>query len=116
MRKTKKKGIVTENLEIVKYKDDDSAVAYPKLCTGKNMSIQTPFFRIAAQSEVNKGLASQEKPIISVPVTDYINTPVEVVAGIRIAGVFVNASIETIRLRVTEAIVFGKLLEKAYSQ
>ena len=33
LRKTKKKGVTVENLEIVKYKNDGSAVAYPKLFT-----------------------------------------------------------------------------------
>ena len=79
-------------MEIVKYKEDGSAVAYPKLCKGKNMTIQTPFSRVATQSEVDKGLASKEKPIISMLATDYINTPIEVIAGIRIAGVFVNTT------------------------
>ena len=60
------------------------------------MSIRTPFFKNAAQSEINKGLASKEKPIISVVATDYLNKPIEVVAGIRIAAVFVSTSIETI--------------------
>ena len=69
LRKTTKKGILTETLEIVKYKDDGSAVAYPKLFTEKYMSIRTPFSRIATQSEINKGLAIKEKPDISVPAT-----------------------------------------------
>ena len=117
LKKTKKRGILTENAEIVKYKDDGSAVFYPKLYTGKNMTIQTPFFRVATQSEVDKSLASKEKPIISVPATDYINTPIEVIAGIRIAGVFVNTTIEMIRLRVTDVIVFSKIeIESIFSE
>ena len=117
MKKAKKRGILTENLEIVKYKDDGSAVVYPNLYTGKNMTIQTPFFRVATQSEVDKGLASKEKRIISVSTTDYINTPIEVIAAIRIAGVFVNTTIETIRLRVTDVIVFSKIaIESIFSE
>ena len=73
------------------------------------MTIQSTFYRPTARSEINKGLASQEKPIFSVPATDYINTPMEVVAGIKIASVYVASNIETIRLRVTEAIVFRKI-------
>ena len=81
------------------------------------MKIQTPFSRVATQSEVDKGLASKENLIISVPATDYINTPIEVTAGIRIANVFVNATIETIRLRVTDVIVFSKIeIESIFSE
>ena len=61
LRKTKKKGIITVNLEIVKYKNDGSAVTYPKLYTDKNISITSTFYRVATRSEVNKGLASQER-------------------------------------------------------
>ena len=38
------------------------------------MAVQSTFYRPSARSEINKGLASQEKPIISVPATDYLNT------------------------------------------
>ena len=81
------------------------------------MTIQTPFSSVATQSEVDNGLASKEKPIISVLATDYINTPMEVIASIRIAGVFVKAIIETIRLRVTDVIVFSKIeIESVFSE
>ena len=85
--------------------------------TGSNIEITSNFYRLATRSEINKGLSSQEKPIISVPATDYINTPIEVVAGIRIAGIYVVSNIETIRLRVTEAIVFRKIsIDSTFSE
>ena len=105
----KKKGIITENLEIVKYKNDGSAVTYPKLYTDKNMSITSPFYRVTTRREVNKGLASQERPIISVKATDHINTPLVVVVGIRIADVYVASNLEAIRLRAPEVIVYRKI-------
>ena len=40
---------------------------------------------------------------------DYIKTPIEVVGGIKIAGVYISSNIKTIRLRVIEAIVFGEI-------
>ena len=110
-------GVNLQNFEIVKYKKDGSAVAYPKLYTDNNMSIKSTFKRVAAESKIKKDLASKEKPIISVPATDYLNKPIEVIAGIRIAGVFVSASIETIRLRVTDAIVYrGIARESIFSE
>ena len=109
LRKTKKKEIMKENLEIVKYRNDGSVVTYPKLYTDKNMSITSTFYRVATRSEVNKGLGSQERPIISVEAKDYINTPIEVVVGIRITGVFVSSAMETIRLRTSEVIVRRKI-------
>ena len=102
-------GVNTENLEIVKYKDDGSTVTYPKLYTDNNMTITSTFYRVATQSEVNKGLASRERPIISVKATYYIDTPIEVVVGIRIAGVYVASNLETIRLRESEVIVYRKI-------
>ena len=77
-----------------------------------DLNVQSTFYSVAALSEINKGLASQEKPIILVPATDYLNTHIEVVDGIRIAGrasVFVSSKIQTIRLRVTDAIVVRKI-------
>ena len=73
------------------------------------MSITSTFYRVATRSEVNKGLASQEKPIILVKATDYINTPTQVVVGIRIAGVYVASNLETIRLRASDVIVYCKI-------
>ena len=94
---------------MIKYRDNGSAVAYPKLLTDNNKSITSTFYRVATHSEVKKGLASQAKPIISVPATDYLNTPIEVVAGIKKACVYIGPTMETIRLRLTEAIVFRKI-------
>ena len=64
---------------------------------------------LATRSEVNKGFASPERPIISVKATDYINTHIEVVVAIRIAGVYVASNLETIRLRASEVIVYRKI-------
>ena len=94
---------------MIKYIDDGSAIAYPKLYTGNNMSVTSNIYRVANKGEIKNGLASQTKPIISVEATDYINTPIEVVAGIRIAGVYVGSNLEKIRLRLTEARVFRKI-------
>ena len=88
LRKTKKKGTMTENLMIVKNRNDGSVVTYPKLYTDKNMSITSTFYMVATRSKVNKGLATQKRPIILVEAKDYIDTPIEVVTGIRKAGVF----------------------------
>ena len=55
------------------------------------------------------GLASRERPIISVKATNYLITPIEVVVGIRIAGVYVASNLETIRLRASEVIVYRKI-------
>ena len=73
------------------------------------LSVTSSFYRVATKKEVKNGLASQAKPNISVATTDYLNTPIEVVAGIEIAGVYVGSNIETIRLRLMEAIVFRKI-------
>ena len=73
------------------------------------MSITSTFYRVATRSEVNKGLASQERPIISVKATNYIDTPIEVVVGSRIAGVYVASNLDTIRLRASEVIVYRKI-------
>ena len=59
--------------------------------------------------KLKKGLASQERPIISVKATDYINTPIEVVAGIKTAGVYIASNIETIRLRTPEVLLHRKI-------
>ena len=62
MKKTRKVGVNTENLKIVKYRNDGSVVTYPELYAKNNMTIQSTFYIRAARSEIMKGLASQEKP------------------------------------------------------
>ena len=109
LKKTRKVGVNTENLEIVKYKDDGSVVTYPKLYTDNNMAITSTFYRVATQSEVNEGLASRGRPIIPVKATDYLNTSIVVVVGIRIAGEYLDYNLETIRLRVSGVIVYPKI-------
>ena len=84
-------------------------VVYPKLYTDNNMVITSTFYRVATQSEVKEGLASQERPIIPVKAMDYLNKSIEVVVGIRIAGVYVGSNLETIRLRASEVIVCRKI-------
>ena len=73
------------------------------------MSITSTFYRVATQSKVNKGLASRERPIVHVKATDYLNTSIEVVAAIRITGVYEASNLETIRLRASEVIVYRKI-------
>ena len=98
---------------MIRYRDDGSAVVNPKLLTDNNKFIPSTFYRVATHSEVKKGLSSQAKPIISMPATDYLNTPIEVIAGIKIAGVYIGSNADTIRLRLTEAIVFRKIYNKS---
>ena len=73
------------------------------------MAITSTFYRVATQSEVNKGLASRERPIIQVKAKDYLNTSIEVVAGIRLAGVYMASNLETIRLGASEVIIYRKI-------
>ena len=96
-------------MEILKYKNDGSAVAYPKLYKDNNMSVTSTFYRAATKGEIKKDSASQERPIISVEATDYIRVPIEVVAGIKVVGVYVASNMETIRLRATEVLIYCKL-------
>ena len=109
LKKTRKVVVNTGNLEIVKYKDDGSVVTYPKLYTDNNMATTSTFYGVATKSEVNKGLASQERPIILVKAMDYLNTSIEVVVEIRIAGVYLASNLERIRLRASEVIVYRKI-------
>ena len=103
----KKVVVNTENLEIVKCKCDGSVETYTELYTDDH--IISIFYRVATKSEVNKGLASQERPVIPVKATDYLYTSIEVVVGIRITGVNVASNLETIRLRASEVIVYRKI-------
>ena len=58
------------------------------------MTITSTFYRVATQSVVNEGLASRGRPIIQVKAIDYLNTSIEVVVGIRTAGVYVASNLE----------------------
>ena len=83
------------------------------------MSVTSTFHRVATKAEIMKGLARQERPIISVEATNYVGVPIAVAVGIKIAGVYVASNLETIRLRVTYTVSFlDKMLllqRKAYS-
>ena len=48
--------------------------------------------------------------------TDYLNTPIEVVAGIKKARVYIGSNMETIRLRIMETIVFRKIYKDNKSE
>ena len=52
LKKTRTEGVITENVETVKHKDDGSTVTYTKLYTDNNMTIISTFYRVAAQSEI----------------------------------------------------------------
>lgn len=113
----RKKLINTDDLHILKYKDDDPGTApviFAKLFTenkGENIKISTTFYKRRSEKDIKKGIPAVKtlKGLVKTNGHDYIKKKCKVVGGLKIDGVFIGAMIESIQVRLTEAVIVKKV-------
>jgi hypothetical protein len=110
----KKRKIYTDNLSILKYKADKPdapPVIYAKILTEKTTppKITSIFYKKKTDKDVRNNAKIINGKLVKVDGEKYIRQKCEVIGGIKIENVFVGSTIESIQIKLLEAIVVKKI-------
>lgn len=116
----RRKPINSDGLAMLKYRSDkpDAApVLYAKMYTEKKdkkregLKITSNFYRKRTEKDIKKGVksAASSSFLVNASGHDYIKQKCRLIGGLRIEGVFIGAMIESIQVKLTEAVIIKKV-------